>query len=407
MPKKLVNKLIRCVHFTWRVYHRGETWYADGRSNSINVGRHSLDTSDREEALNRLALLDENCAVRHGKIEGPAKPVGPQVRLKLAEGRALYEQHISRPRVMGGVAPATKKRYRTTFNNFIPWAVKEGLVYFDQVTKHVLNRFAVHLEQRGRSSKTITNEITTILQCVRWLIEEGHLPTCEPIKLKLKKIESQRAYCYRPQEISAMVAHCRADAALGWLGDVVVGLACTGLRIAELTGLKWSDVDLEGDWIMLTDETGHEVGAEPQRALKSGRSRSVPIDDELRTVLVGLPRKGSHVFQGPTQRALKPDYVRRKFVQHVIEPLAAKFPRTPGKRSFADGRLHGFRHAFVSRCAAQNVAELFVMAWVGHNDSSMVRHYFHLSDEEAQRQMRGLDFLGNAGGRSAGVVSKS
>jgi integrase len=263
------------------------------------------------------------------------------------------------------------------------------------------------LEEQGRTSKTITNELTTLLQCARWLVEEGHLPTGEPIKLKLKKIESRRAYCYRPQEVAAMVAHCRADARLGWLGDVVVGLACSGMRIAELTGLKWSDVDLEGGWITLTDETGHEAGSEPRRALKSGRSRSVPIDAELRGVLERLSRMGPRVLLGPTQRALKSDYVRRKFVKYVVGPLAAQFPATPGKLGFADGRLHSFRHAFVSRCAAQNVAELIVMDWVGHADSSMVRWYFHLSDEEAQRQMRRLNFLGNARGRSDGVVSKS
>lgn len=105
------------------------------------------------------------------------------------------------------------------------------------------------------------------------------------------------------------------------------------MRIAELTGLKWSDIDLEGGWITLTDETGYQAGAEPRRALKSGRSRSVPIDIKLRGVLERLPRKDSHVFLEPTQRALKPDYVRRKFVKYVIEPLAAKFPRTPGKRA--------------------------------------------------------------------------
>lgn len=407
MPKKLINKLIRCVYFTWRVYRRGETWYADGRSNSINVGRHSLDTAEREEALDRLARLDEQCAVKHGKIAAPSQPAVPQVRLKLTEGRALYEQHIARPRVMGGVAPATKKRYGTTFNNFVPWALKEGVIYFDQVTKHALDRYGAYLDARGRTSKTITNELVTLVQCVRWLMDEGHLPKSEPPKLKLRKFESIRAYCYRPQEVAAMVAHCRADAQLGWLGDVIVGLACTGLRIAELTGLKWSDVDLEQGMISLTDETGHKTADEPYRTLKSGRSRSLPIDAELRSVLEQLPRKSSYVFLGPTQRPLKADYVRRKFVKYVIEPLSAKFPATPGKQSFADGRLHSFRHAFVSHCAAQKVPELFVMEWVGHADSSMVRHYFHLPDEESRRHMAGLEFLGGVGGRSAGERSMS
>jgi hypothetical protein len=31
----------------------------------------------------------------------------------------------------------------------------------------------------------------------------------------------------------------------------------------------------------------------------------------------------------------------------------------------------------------------------------MVRHYYHLHDDEAQRQMKRLDFLGEAGGGGA------
>ena len=174
-----------------------------------------------------------------------------------------------------------------------------------------------------------------------------------------------------------------------------------------MTGLKWSDVDLDDGRIMLTDETGFEVGAEPRRMLKSGHSRSVLIDVELRKVLERLSRESTYVFLGPTHRRLLPDFVCRRFVRDVIKPLTPGFPTVAGRRGFADGRLHSFRHYFVSHCAARNVAELVVMEWVGHADSSMVRHYFHLSNEESRRQMCGLDFLGGAGGCSDGEVSKS
>ena len=407
MPKKAKYDSIRCNHFLWRLSRRDEVWYADGRSNPINVGRHSLGTRDKAEAIQPLNRLDESCAIKHGLIERPEQPTVVRARLTLVEGRKMYEEHISRPRITGGVAPATKKRYRTTFNNFIPWALKAGLVYFDQVDKNVLIRYAGHLETLGRTSKTVANELTTLKQCIRWLIDEGHLPGAEPIKLKLKKFESRRAYCFRAVEVAAMLQHCRATEGLAWLGDVITGLACTGMRIAELTGLKWSDVDLDDGRITLTDETGYEAGTEPRRTLKSGHSRSVLIDDELRKVLERLPRASPHVFLGPTRRRLLPDFVRRQFVRDVIKPLTPNFSTVAGRRGFADGRLHSFRHYFVSHCATRKVAELVVMEWVGHADSSMVRHYFHLSNEESRLQMRGLDFLGGAAGRSDGEVSKS
>ena len=42
-----------------------------------------------------------------------------------------------------------------------------------------------------------------------------------------------------------------------------------------------------------------------------------------------------------------------------------------------------------------------VMAWLGHTNSEMIQHYDHLHDEEAQRRMNSLDFLGGIGWRSA------
>ena len=91
----------------------------------------------------------------------------------------------------------------------------------------------------------------------------------------------------------------------------------------------------------------------------------------------------------------------------VLTPLAKKFPAIDGGQSFVDGRLHSFRHYFVSRCAAGGVRERVVMEWVGFADSAMVRHYFHLHDEESQRQMNGLNLLGGAAGRSDGKGLKS
>jgi len=47
------------------------------------------------------------------------------------------------------------------------------------------------------------------------------------------------------------------------------------------------------------------------------------------------------------------------------------------------------------------------MRWVGHADSGMIRHYFHLHDEEAQQWMQKLGPLDGAAGRSDGQGPKS
>jgi hypothetical protein len=55
MPKKRKNELIRCRHFAWRLGVRDGVYYADGRSNKPNAGRHSLGCRTNSEAMERLA----------------------------------------------------------------------------------------------------------------------------------------------------------------------------------------------------------------------------------------------------------------------------------------------------------------------------------------------------------------
>jgi integrase len=80
----------------------------------------------------------------------------------------------------------------------------------------------------------------------------------------------------------------------------------------------------------------------------------------------------------------------------VLTPLAERFPTRAGGTGFIDGRLHSFRHFFCSLSANSGVPEQVLMTWLGHRDSKMVRHYYHLHPEEAQRQMARIRFLGKA-----------
>lgn len=408
MPKRRKYESVQCQFFSWRLIPRGGIWYADGRSNKSNRGRHSLGTSDRGEALQLLAKLDRQRAVKLGL----AKPsllsaaVSVDAPLPLDEGRQLYEKHIKRPLVAGGTKDSTQKRYRAVFDKFLPFAKNHGVETWNAVDIDVVHAYASHLDNDGYAGKTIRNELVTIGQAHRFLLAKKHLSGAEPLKLELKKVESERPHCYTREQISAMVKHCRANPELAWLEHVIVGLTTTGLRISELAGLKWGDIDLAAGHLKLTDESGRAIkkgDTKRRRQLKSGRSRCLPIYPDLATTLAALPRIDAYVFHGPHGGRLKPDTVRRCLVRDVIEPLAEQFPSPEGEQGFADARLHSFRHYFASTCANSGVAELVTMEWLGHADSDMVRHYYHLHDQESRRQMNRLDLLGEAGQQRPGV----
>jgi integrase len=84
---------------------------------------------------------------------------------------------------------------------------------------------------------------------------------------------------------------------------------------------------------------------------------------------------------------LRPRNVLTQFQNDVITTLAGEFPSDEDDIGFKDGTLRSFRHFFCSWCANNGVPERVVMRWLGHKDSAMVRRYYHLNDEESQRQM--------------------
>ena len=143
MSKSNKNHLIRCEYFLWRLYMRRNVWYADGRGYTPNVGRHSLGTSDRQHANDRLQQLDRVCAENLGLVAPNTKTTSTPGLLTLGEGRRLYEGNLARPRVVGGVRNSTAKRYKAIFDKFFAFLASKA-------TKCKLPRHAGRKEFQGR-----------------------------------------------------------------------------------------------------------------------------------------------------------------------------------------------------------------------------------------------------------------
>jgi integrase len=254
MPAKRKKERIVGTYFVWLLGQRDGVYYADGRSNRPSAGRHSLGTRDHAEAVEALKQLDLVQAVALGRANAALLTTLPD-QLSLAEGRRLYLEHVTRPRVVGGARPTSAKRYRPVFDKFEAFARVEGIACWNQVTRRTLEAYAAHLDDQDFAYATEYLELTTLKQAIKWLVDEKHLPGSCLVQLPLAKPQGTTTYCWRQEEVRAMVRHCRRDMELAWLADVLTALACTGLRISELASLRWSDIDRDNNLITLTDES--------------------------------------------------------------------------------------------------------------------------------------------------------
>jgi len=139
----------------------------------------------------------------------------------------------------------------------------------------------------------------------------------------------------------------------------VVELALnTGLRRAELFGLRWGNVDFKTNVLTIP------------RA-KAGRARRVPMNSRVRDLLRALPSrlKGDWVF---------PQRQRRDGTgfSELHEP---RFHSCGERRRDQDFRWHDLRHTFASRLVMKGVDIRTVQELLGHADIRMTLRYSHLS----------------------------
>lgn len=385
------RETIRARYFVWLLYRREGIYYADGRGNQPSVGRRSLGSSHRSEALQNLEQLDFQMALRAGKVPATERHERDQdaAGLSLAEGIAAYKVHATRPQVAKGVRPSTWTRYQSVFNSFLAFAPTIGVTNWNAVSKATLDRYAAHLVSRDRKPRTQAFALITVKQAHHWLIEEGHVPKSRGFRYPVCRPTESDAHCWTQDQFQAIVKLCWSRSELHWLGEVCFALGMTGMRISELANLRWSDIDLASRAIRLTDESrSSRVPAAERRTLKTGRGREIPIHADLHSRLSALScHRDGFVFRNGAGGRISVVETRQTLVRDVITPLAARFTESSEDDGFKHGRLHTFRHFFCSSCANSGIPELTVMKWLGHTKPSMTRRYYHLAQDESRKQM--------------------
>lgn len=372
---------------------RDGVYYADGRGGKYHLGKYSLATRDREEALERLRQLDHQKAIELGLAEvQPTAQLGP---LSIADGWKLYMDYCGRAGVLGGVAPDTLKRYSAVRDKHIAFCRKEGIANWSEFNKSQLEKYGNRLGKKY-ADRTVFLEVTLLKSVTGWLVAEGHLPPGSELKYPMRKPQGTDTYCYTPAEVSAMVLHCESLPTLVWLAYVIIALAHTGMRISELVGLRWSDVNLEQKTIKVADERSslRKRVARTARTTKGRRSRVLPMHPILAALLQKLSRQADGcVFHAQRGGKLHSRNVLQTFIDDVIDPLKVRFPTSNGEIGFEHGRLHSFRHFFCSQAFLGGASEGEIREWLGHADSKMVEHYRHLRSDDAQRKMDKIKFL--------------
>lgn len=156
-------------------------------------------------------------------------------------------------------------------------------------------------------------------------------------------------------------------------------LAVTGLRVGEALALTWDEVDLDRSCLRLRDA-------------KAG-SRTVPLGDAARVLLLSFNRVGNYVLAGPDPKEPLSHWTVRK-LWDLLRVNA----------DVQDGRLHDFRHTTGTYAAQTGANAFLVRDLLGHKTMAMTGRYV----ERAIEPMRGTanSVAGRVDAAMAGRTSK-
>jgi len=386
MPNKRESILVQCRYSKWLLSKRGNVWRADGRSNEVDAGRHSLGTHDENEAKQLVHDLDEAVAMKLGRIERRSPTI--RAGLTIEQAIELFRADRRRPISVGGVEPDTMTRYDRILNKFEEFARQRHIRYVTEINSELFDEYVSMLEEMDFAHSTIVTEMTLLKSVHLLCLEKKVLDPRFGFKYPLKRNPESLTFCPSDEEVAEILRICQANASLTWLYRAVSILSMTGLRFGEARDLEWRDVDKDYKLLHVRDESYQRNTDSGQvRTTKTRQSRKIPIHTTLATLLMSMGRKTGPILAGPRGGTLRNDLFGDTLRDHVLTGVAESLGGNDVSRLTA----HGFRHYFVSRCANAGIPQLSVMNWLGHRTARMTNYYYHSNEAASLKHMRQLE----------------
>ena len=248
-----------------------------------------------------------------------------------------------------------------------------GLADVDKETAEAFMR-----EIRARSAPKTFNDYRALLSQVWKVLDaaaglEGFNPWREIEPLERETHERRELTA---EELARVVEPLEGE----WRVLFALGIY-TGLRLGDAVNLTWGAVDLARGFIQ----------CKPHKTAKHGTVVRIPLFPALASILAETParRRRGKILPGLAEEYAACPSVFSRRIKAIFEAAGIETqgetgranPKTETTRKAVEVGFHSLRHTYVSLCANAGVPLHIVQAIVGHTNTAMTEHYFHVSDD--------------------------
>lgn len=274
-----------------------------------------------------------------------------------------------------GLSARTRVEYTNDLAEFARFLTDRGLSQLGEVSLRLLEAYLAHLDGRGLKASSTNRKAQTLKSFFRFLHEHDALSENIAARLvppRIPKREPRFLSEVEYKELLRTCSHSPRDAALVEL------LLQTGMRLSEVAGLTWADVELPAKVTPEPDNVGHA------RVTRKGG----------RVVLVPLNFKACRVLK--TWKATK-----HKRVTGCDAVFVSKYGLGLSRRAIQDtvarhlttakitgASVHSLRHTMATHHIARGTDLKTVQETLGHADLATTALYVSLAKQAQKRALQ-------------------
>lgn len=299
------------------------------------------------------------------------RPVSPT----LADLRPLWlaDRHADNRR------PRGVQNYDDVFGRFLTFAQAAGAVTAGDVSEDLVKDYKRHLMSRVAPG-TARHALTVVRTFLEWCVRERYLAENVALRVPHPTVEEPNPDPLSTEQIALLLALCdrppRSHKAT-WRRNrrAIFLMLYAGLRLAEVAGLEWRDVDL-----------GRRLITVRREIAKGGRPRVVPICDELAEELAAAGRRSAGdavVDQGDTPEG--------RGVPLTDKSLAHVFERWVAGRGLVI-HAHQLRKTFATELYLRGEDITTIQRLLGHKDPKTTTRYIGASSAKERAAVMKLTF---------------
>jgi site-specific recombinase XerD len=271
-------------------------------------------------------------------------------------------------------ADSTVERDHTSLVSLLP---AFGPTLLEAINDTAIEKYKAKRLMDGVKPKTIRIELFCLSNILRKAMNRGYLR-------RIPKIEYPEYVQRPPRYLDLVELDLLINAASSWLRPILIILRNTGLRISELCGLQWSDVDFDNNILIIMNR-------------KRTDYRSIPMTPELKATLLFLqnhyiPEKGEKVLARTKDQTR---YVICHTDGSSIKSIRSSLANAARKAGLKGVSAHVLRHTFASHAIMNGMDINTLKELMGHGSITVTQIYTHLSPKHKAAAINKLPWADN------------